>query len=81
MQKYIYVEYLNHWETNYIRLTEAEIRKKLEAPLVLKSFGTVRYEDKRYLVIENFYHKKMDFILKSAIISRKIFIEINRGEG
>ncbi|MHA1277060.1 MAG: hypothetical protein ACTSQ8_07735 [Candidatus Helarchaeota archaeon] len=78
MRKFIYVEYLDHWENKNIRLTDAEIRKKLEYPIVLNSFGIIRYEDDRYLVIENFSPQKVHFILKSAIISQKIFVETKK---
>ncbi|MHA1279589.1 MAG: hypothetical protein ACTSQI_14250 [Candidatus Helarchaeota archaeon] len=76
MRKFIYVEYLDHWENKNIRLTDVEIRKKLEHPIILKSFGTIRYEDDRYLVVDNFSPPKVDFILKSAIVSQKFFREI-----
>jgi len=81
MCKLIYIEYLDHWYNDNIQLTDAELKRKLEAPIILKCFGKIRYENDTYLVLENFLPPKIVFIFKSAIILRKTFIEIDESRG
>lgn len=69
-----FVVYIDHWENGNLRLNIEEIKKKIENPITLKTLGEVIFESEKFLVVENFYPKKLDFIFKKAIILRKSFI-------
>jgi len=72
----IYVQYFDHFSNENIRLTIEEIKQKLNQPIILQSFGKLIEENERYLVIQNLFPLKIDFIVKSCVLSQKKYVEI-----
>ena len=75
--KLVYVRYADHF-FNGSRLTIDEIIGKTKNGIILKSFGTILYENEKYLVLENVHEQRIDFILRSAIISQEIYSKVKK---
>lgn len=73
-----FVEYIDHFENGNLTLSKKEIKEKVENPITLKSFGHIVHENERFLVIENFYPRKIDFIFKPAIISQESYSKVEK---
>jgi len=72
-KKLIFLEYKDHWENENLTLTKEELKRKMEHPITLKSFGRIIDENEEYLVVENFLPRKNHFIFKPAIKVQELY--------
>lgn len=70
---FCYITFRDHYKNKNI-MDKAKIIEDLQNPVILKRFGTIEHENDDYIVIKTLESEELNFICKSCIKEKIIYL-------